>query len=85
VKEGVIADSEVPEAARGKTVFYISMPEVGSFQIEAKISGIPVPSMKLQLEELLSKKDIGETKLELEKVTLNVTQTIILMNKHFLR
>jgi len=61
------------------------MPEVGSFQIEAKISGIPVPSMKLQLEELLSKKDIGETKLELEKVTLNVTQTIILMNKHFLR
>jgi len=61
------------------------MPELGVFQIEAKISKISAGTMKLQLEDLLSKKDNGETRLELEKVTLNVTPTVILMNKYFLR
>jgi len=86
VKEGVIAESDVPETTRGKTVFYITMPELGQFQIEAKIFGMAAPvKMKLQLEDLLEKKDSGETKLELDQVTLNVVPTIILMNKHFLR
>jgi len=62
------------------------MPELGQFQIEAKIFGMAAPvKMKLQLEDLLEKKDSGETKLELDQVTLNVVPTIILMNKHFLR
>jgi len=85
VKEGVIADSDVPESSRAKTVFFITMPELGVFNIEVKIAGIPVPTMKpIELEELLAKKDRGESKLELDKITLNVTPTIILMNKHFL-
>jgi len=88
-KEGVIYESDVPEANKGQTYFYISMPELGVFQIEAKIAGISVPggTIKLFLEELLDKKDNGETKLELKSVnvTLNVTPTVLLMNKHFLR
>jgi len=85
VKEGVIDDSDVPEVSRGKTVFLISMPELGIFHIEAKISGVPFPPIKVELEDLLAKKDAGETKLELGQVVLNVTPTVILMNKHFLR
>uniref|UniRef100_A0A6B2KY50 Ras-GAP domain-containing protein n=1 Tax=Arcella intermedia TaxID=1963864 RepID=A0A6B2KY50_9EUKA len=85
VKDGVIEDSDVPEASRGKTVFMISMPELGMFTIETKIAAIPGPTLKLELEDLLAKKDAGETKLDLARVTLNVTPTIILMNKHFLR
>jgi len=43
------------------------MPELGIFQIEAKIGPATVATMKLQLEDLLAKKDSGETKLDLEK------------------
>jgi len=61
------------------------MPDVGVFQIEAKLSKITMRTMKLELEELLAKKDSGENTLELDNVTLNVTPTVNFMNKHFLR
>jgi len=62
------------------------MPEIGVFEIEAKINKIPAgKTLKVELEDLLSKKDNGETTLELDNVTLNVTPTVNFMNKHFLR
>jgi len=85
LKEGVIAESEVPENLQSKTSFLISMVRLGVFQIEAKVPPAFNYSMKLELEELLEKKDNGEPYMELEKVTLNVHPTIILMNKYFLR
>lgn len=85
LKEGVIAESDVPEQLQSKTSFLISMVTLGVFQIEAKVPAFHPITMKLELEDLLQKKDNGESKLELDKVTLNVTPTIMLMNKHFLR
>jgi len=85
LKEDVIAESEVPESLQSSTKFLISMITLGVFQIEARIPPSIVVTMKLDLEDLLQKKDNGDSKLELDKVTLNVTPTILLMNKHFLR
>jgi len=62
VKDGVI--EEVDSDEYEKTKFVISMPEkIGVFQIEAKILSDTI--IKLELEDLLEKKDNGEDKLEL--------------------
>jgi len=84
-KEGVIAYSDVLETQRGTMNFYISMPEVGVFKIEAKVAKVAIRTMKLELEELLAKKDAGENTKDLDNVTLNVIPTVNFMNKHFLR
>jgi Ras GTPase-activating-like protein IQGAP2/3 len=80
VKKGVIIDSEVPDL----TKFFISMPEAGVFDIEAKIAGMSVGKMQLELEDLLEKKENNQLRLELDQVTLNVPSTIFLINKYFL-
>ena len=80
-KRGIIIDSEVPPLSRGKTKFLISMEALGKFQIEAKIAGVSVGKMEIELEELLEKKENREDKLELEQVTLNVAQTVMLLKK----
>jgi hypothetical protein len=84
-KRGIIIDSEVPPLSRGKTKFLISMESLGKFQIEAKIAGVSVGKMEIELEELLEKKESHDDKLELEQVTLNVPHTVMLLNKYFLR
>jgi len=84
-KRGIIIDSEVPPLSRGKTKFLIGMEALGKFQIEAKIAGVSVGKMEIELEELLEKKESREEKLELEQVTLNVPQTILLLNRFFLK
>jgi len=61
------------------------MPEVGVFKIEAKVAKVAIRTMKLELEELLAKKDAGENTKDLDNVTLNVIPTVNFMNKHFLR
>jgi len=83
-KKGVIMESEVPEISRGNTKFFISMPDVGVFDIEAKIAGMSVGKMNLELEDLLEKKENAISRLELDQVTLNVHATILLINHHFL-
>jgi Ras GTPase-activating-like protein IQGAP2/3 len=83
-KRGVIIDSEVPELSRGKTKFFISMPDVGHFDIEAKIAGMSVGSVKLDLEDLLEKKESNVPSIELDQIVLNVPATIFLINKYFL-
>jgi len=83
-KQGVIVDSEVPPMSRKKTQFSISSEEVGMFDITAKIAGISVEKMTLELDDLLERHHNGVEYLELEQVTLDVNMTIHLINKFFL-
>lgn len=84
-KRGIILDSEVPPLSRGRTKFYISMKSLGKFHIEAKIGAVSVGKMEIELEDLLEKKENRDDKLELDQVTLNVPQTVMLLNKYFLK
>eukprot|EP01120_Amphizonella_sp_Union-15-10_P005921 TRINITY_DN1822_c0_g2_i1.p1 TRINITY_DN1822_c0_g2~~TRINITY_DN1822_c0_g2_i1.p1 ORF type:complete len:268 (-),score=52.02 TRINITY_DN1822_c0_g2_i1:66-800(-) len=83
-KKGVIIDSEVPAISRGRTKFFISMSSNGVFDVEAKIAGLSVGKMSLELDDLLERKENAITKLELDQVTLDVNMTIFLINKLFL-
>jgi hypothetical protein len=82
---GVIIDSEVPPGARKKTQFFISSEAVGVFDIVAKIAGVPVEKMTLELDDLLERNYNNITRLELDQVTLDVNMTIHLINKFFLK
>lgn len=84
VKKKVIEDSDVPEKSRGLCKFFISMPEVGQFDIEAKIAGLSVGKMKLELEDLLERKEQNKFILNLDNIVLNVPPTILFINKYFL-
>jgi len=84
-KKGVIIDSEVPAVSRKKTNFYISSEAVGVFDIVAKIGGVPVEKMTLELDDLLEKNYNNITRLELDQVILDVNMTIHLINKFFLK
>jgi len=84
-KRGIIIDSEVPPLSRNKTKFLIGMESLGKFQIEARIAGVNVGKMEIELEELLEKKESHQNELELEQVTLNVPHTVLLLNKYFLQ
>jgi len=84
-KKGVIIDSEVPAISRKKTNFYISSEAVGVFDIVAKIGGVPVEKMTLELDDLLERNYNNITRLELDQVTLDVNMTIHLINKFFLK
>jgi len=84
-KKGVLVDSEVPALSRKATNFYISSEAVGVFDIVAKIKGIVVEKMTLQLDDLLERNYNNITRLELDQVTLDVNMTIHLINKFFLK
>jgi len=84
-KKGVIIDSDVPALSRKKPVFYISSEEVGVFDIVAKIAGLPVEKMTLELDDLLERNYNNISRLELDQVTLDVNFTIHLINKFFLK
>jgi len=83
-KRGVIKTSEVPQISRKKTQFLISSEEAGVFDVTAKIAGISVEKMRLELDDLLERQHSGCESLELEQVTLDVNMTIFLINKFFL-
>lgn len=83
-KKRVIVDSEVPTLARKKTVFMISSDTPGIFDVDAKIGGVSVEKMVLDLDDLLEKHYNNVTQLELDQVTLDVNMTIHLINKSFL-
>jgi Ras GTPase-activating-like protein IQGAP2/3 len=84
-KKGVIIDSEVPAISRKKTNFFISSEAVGVFDIVAKIGGVPVEKMTLELDDLLERNYNNIARLELDQVTLDVNMTIHLINKFFLK
>jgi len=80
-KKGVIVDSEVPALSRKKTVFLISSETAGVFDVVAKVAGISVEKMQLDLDDLLDKHHNNIDRLELDQVTLDVNMTIHLINK----
>jgi len=84
-KKGVIIDSEVPATARKKTNFLISSETVGVFDIEARIAGVKVETITLELDDLLERNYNNITRLELDQVTLDVNMMIHLVNKLFLK
>jgi len=84
-KKGVIVDSEVPSLSRKKTNFVISSDTPGIFEIVAKIAGVNVEKMELDLDDLLDKHDQNIYQLDLDQVTLDVNMTIHLINKLILK
>jgi len=84
-KKGVIVDSEVPALSRKKTTFLISSDAPGMFDVVAKIAGVSVEKMQLDLDDLLEKHYNNIHRLELDQVTLDVNMTIHLINKFFLK
>lgn len=83
-KRGVIVDSEVPEFSRKTCSLTISSSEHGVFEIVAKVAGIQVEEMTLELDELLEKRYNNIETYELDQVTLGVNMTIWLINQYFL-
>ncbi|EFA79526.1 RasGTPase-activating protein [Heterostelium album PN500] len=83
-KKKVIVDSEVPAMTRKKIKFVISSDTVGVFDVSAKMAGIDVQTMRLELDDLLELNSIGTTTLELDQITLDVNMTIHLLNKLFM-
>ena len=85
VKRRVILDSSVDSGVGASMLkFFISMPQVGVFDIEAKAAGISAATARLELEDLLEKKENHINALELDQVTLSIPETIFLINKTFL-
>jgi len=82
-KKGVILDSEVPSATRGKAVFTISCSTPGIYEVKAKIAGIKVETMELKLDDLLERQFNNVERLELDQITLDVNLTIHLLNDKF--
>lgn len=83
-KKRVIVDSEVPKISRKKTHFLISSETPGVFKVVAKIAGMSVDTMELDLDDLLERHYNNIHRLELDQVTLDVNMTIHLINKVFL-
>ncbi|KYQ88346.1 RasGTPase-activating protein [Tieghemostelium lacteum] len=83
-KKGVIVESEVPQMTRKKIKFVISSDTVGVFDVAAKMAGIDVQTMRLELDDLLELNSIGTSTLELDQITLDVNMTIHLLNKLFM-
>ncbi len=84
-KQGVIVDSEVPEFSRKACTFMISSDSYGVFNIVAKMAGLEVEQMTLELDDLLERRYNNIETLELDQVTLGVNMTIYLVNNHFLK
>eukprot|EP01099_Mayorella_cantabrigiensis_P006851 TRINITY_DN585_c0_g1_i1.p1 TRINITY_DN585_c0_g1~~TRINITY_DN585_c0_g1_i1.p1 ORF type:complete len:871 (+),score=226.12 TRINITY_DN585_c0_g1_i1:44-2656(+) len=82
-KKGVIIDSDVPQLSQKGTIFVISSEDVGVFDIEAKIAGISVEKMKIELDDLLEKHYSHIERLELDQVVLDVNMTLHLINTKF--
>eukprot|EP01097_Dermamoeba_algensis_P011632 TRINITY_DN906_c0_g1_i1.p1 TRINITY_DN906_c0_g1~~TRINITY_DN906_c0_g1_i1.p1 ORF type:complete len:553 (+),score=155.09 TRINITY_DN906_c0_g1_i1:898-2556(+) len=83
VKKKVIVETDPPSAAKKAPTFIISSDSVGVFDIEAKIAGVSVDKMQIELDDLLDRHHNGIDKLELDQVTLDVNMTLHLLNKHF--
>ncbi|CAO3624345.1 unnamed protein product [Mucor hiemalis] len=84
-KDGVIAESTVPENRRPNIFFSITSPLPGTFIIAMHFKGRekPILEMDLKLDDLLEKQQDNVELLDLEYVRLNVTKTLHLLNKTF--
>ncbi|KAJ1923513.1 RasGAP protein [Tieghemiomyces parasiticus] len=86
-KEGVIAESNVPDARKANIYFQIISPHPGSFVILLFFKGreSPILEMNLTLDDLLEKQQDNVQLLDLEYVQLNVGRLLNLLNRNFLR
>ncbi|KAJ1566356.1 glyceraldehyde-3-phosphate dehydrogenase 1 [Cladochytrium tenue] len=86
-KDGIIVESNVPEARRANIFFNIFSPVAGSFVIALHYKGRerPILEMDLKLDDLLERQQQGIQLLDLEYVQLSVSKTIAMLNKTFIK
>jgi len=82
-KKGIILDSAVPSATRGKTDITISCTSPGMYQVKAKVAGFNVDPVELKLDDLLERQFNNVDRLEMDQITLDVNLTIHLLNDKF--
>lgn len=82
-KKGVIKELNVMKSQRNQVKFTIYMSAPGVFNVDAKVGGVVVKTIPIQLEELLQKKSKGIENLDYEYVKLDVNMTLHVMNKLF--
>ncbi|KAG0167160.1 glyceraldehyde-3-phosphate dehydrogenase 1 [Apophysomyces sp. BC1034] len=84
-KDGVIAESTVPESRRPNIYFSITSPLPGTFIIAMHYKGRDkaILEMDLKLDDLLEKQQDNVELLDLEYVRLNVSKTLQLLNRTF--
>ncbi|KAI7872647.1 Rho GTPase activation protein [Spinellus fusiger] len=84
-KEGVIAESTVPESRRPNIYFSITSPLPGTFIIAMFFKGREkaILEMDLKLDDLLEQQQNNVELLDLEIVRLNVLKILQLLNKTF--
>ncbi|KAG1240424.1 hypothetical protein G6F68_017676 [Rhizopus microsporus] len=85
-KDGVIAETEVPENRRGQIYLTILSPIPGTFIISLYYKGRdkPVLEIDLKLDDLLEKQQDNVQMLDLEYIKLNVTKTLQLLTRTFM-
>lgn len=83
-KRRVILSTTVSDVFISRAKFFISMPQIGKFHIEAKLQGMSAATVTLDLDDLLEKKENHDNCLELDQISLSVPDTILLINKTFL-
>lgn len=84
-KDGIIAESNVPENRRANIFFNITSPTPGTFIIALHYKGREkaILEMDLKLDDLLEKQKDDVQLLDLEYVQLNVAKILQLLNKTF--
>ncbi|KAL7321126.1 RasGAP protein [Mucor circinelloides] len=85
-KEGIIAETEVPENRRNHIFLTIASPLPGTFIIALHYKGRdkPVLEIDLKLDDLLEKQQDNIQLLDLEYIKLNVSKTLQLLTKTFM-
>ncbi|KAG2232300.1 hypothetical protein INT48_009321 [Thamnidium elegans] len=85
-RDGIIAQTEVPENRRNHIFLTISSPIPGTFLISLHYKGRdkPVLEIDLKLDDLLEKQQDGIQLLDLEYIKLSVSKTLQLLTKTFM-
>eukprot|EP00761_Pharyngomonas_kirbyi_P011778 gb/GECH01011804.1/.p1 GENE.gb/GECH01011804.1/~~gb/GECH01011804.1/.p1 ORF type:complete len:567 (+),score=132.50 gb/GECH01011804.1/:1-1701(+) len=84
VKKGVIVHLDLPKTQAKSLKFYISSATSGSFEVQAKVAGLHVKTIQLEIDELLEKRDNGQDTIAVEGlITLDVNMTLHVLNKLF--
>lgn len=82
-KHKVIEELNVVKSQQNKFKFLIRMTEPGKFDVEAKLAGLTVNTIQLDLADLLDKQSKQQQSIKYEDVTLNVNMTIYILNRLF--
>jgi Ras GTPase-activating-like protein IQGAP2/3 len=82
-KHKVIEELNVIKSQQNKFKFFIKMTEPGKFDVEAKLAGLTVNTIQLDLADLLDRQSKQQQSIKFEDVTLNVNMTIHILNRLF--